>query len=63
MVILGAASILLLFYDGYDKSDDIINTIGGIFGLCICLFPCNPDSPDTVVQIEKLFVGTFQLPI
>lgn len=40
MIILGAASILLMFYDGYDKVDDIINTIGSIFGLGICLFPC-----------------------
>lgn len=63
MVILGAASILLLFYDGYEKSDDIINTIGGIFGLGICLFPCNPDSLEAIAQVEKLFVGTFQLPI
>ena len=57
MVILGAASILLLFYDGYEKSDDIINTIGGILGLCICFFPCMG------VRGAGPLVGTFQLPI
>ena len=41
MIILGSASFLLMYYDGYDKIDDILNTIAGIFGLCICLFPCS----------------------
>lgn len=54
MIILGAASILLMFYDGYDKVDDIINTIGSIFGLGICLFPCWNRMPK---------VGTFMLPV
>lgn len=40
MIILGAASILLMFYHGYDIIDDILNTAAGIFGLGICLFPC-----------------------
>lgn len=40
MIILGSASILLMYYDGYDKTDDILNTIAGILGLCICFFPC-----------------------
>ena len=40
IIILGSASILLMYYDGYDKVDDILNTIAGILGLCICLFPC-----------------------
>jgi hypothetical protein len=54
MIILGAASILLMFYDGYDKADDILNTIAGILGLIICLFPCEYDA-------EK--VGVFQTPV
>lgn len=54
MIILGAASILLMFYDGYDKTDDILNTTAGVFGLLICLFPC-------WTNIEK--VGTFQIPV
>jgi hypothetical protein len=54
MIILGAASVLLMFYDGYDKTDDILNTIAGIFGLLICLFPCWTNA-------EK--VGTFQAPV
>lgn len=41
MIILGAASILLMYYDGYDKIDDILNTAAGILGLCICFFPCS----------------------
>lgn len=39
MIILGSASILLIAYKGYEKKDDILNTIAGIFGLLILLFP------------------------
>ena len=39
MVILGSAGMLLMNYKGYTKVDDIINTITGIAGLCICAFP------------------------
>lgn len=39
MIILGAAGILLYSYNGYEKVDDIICTLAGIFGLGICLFP------------------------
>ena len=53
MIILGAASILLMCYKGYEKIDDIINTLTGIAGLCICIFPCMT-TPDH-------YVGTFQL--
>lgn len=41
MIILGSSSMLLISYKGYDKLDDIILTLSGIFGLGICLFPCN----------------------
>ena len=54
MIILGSASILLMYFDGYDRVDDIINTIAGMFGLLICLFPCEHEA-------EK--VGTFQIPV
>lgn len=55
MIILGASSVLLMYYDGYDKTDDILNTITGIFGLMICLFPC---------YIEGMqYVGTFRTPV
>ncbi len=54
MIILGACSIFLMFYDGYDKVDDILNTIAGFFGLLICLFPCGYDAE---------MVGTFQTPV
>lgn len=54
MIILGAASMLLICYQGYDYWDNLLNTIAGIFGLGICLFPCaNP---------AETVVGTFQLP-
>jgi hypothetical protein len=56
MIILGAAGILLVCYDGYDKQDAIICTLAGIFGLCICVFPCSND-----IDPHQL-VGTFQLP-
>lgn len=55
MIIMGLASGLLMYYDGYDKTDDILNTITGILGLCICLFPC---ANDTLKH-----VGTFQIPV
>ena len=57
MIILGAASILLMFYDGYDKTDDVMNTIGSIFGLGICLFPCNYFG-----NSGPAYVGTFSIP-
>jgi hypothetical protein len=55
MLILGMASALLMYYDGYDKVDDILNTITGFLGICICIFPCSHDTLE--------YVGTFQLPV
>lgn len=55
MIILGASSILLMCYRGYTWIDDLINTITGIFGLGICLFP-------TWTSTAPL-VGTFQVPV
>ena len=52
MIILGAASIILMCYSGYDIQDDIICTLAGIAGLLICLFPCSAVSG---------LVGTFHL--
>lgn len=54
MGILIASSIILMCYKGYDKQDDIILSLSGLMGLCICLFPTS--SP----LYER--VGTFQLP-
>lgn len=53
MGILISASILLMCYKGYNLQDDIILTLSGIFGLCICLFP-------TYSSMNEL-VGTFQV--
>ena len=53
MIILGSASFLLMSYKGYEKKDDIINTLAGICGLGICVFPCAAALPR---------VGTFNLP-
>ena len=55
MIILGSASFLLCTYKGYNTFDDIINTLAGIFGIGVCLFPCWTSKYD--------FVGTFQLPV
>lgn len=64
MIILGAAGVLLISYKGYDKHDDIICTLAGLFALCICLFPCATE--DLIVHWPALnlptVVGTFQLP-
>ena len=58
MIILGASSFLLIAYKGYDKQDDIISTLAGIFGLMICLFPTEP-----TFQPHLENIGTFQLPV
>jgi hypothetical protein len=55
MIIMGLASGLLMYYDGYDKVDDILNTIAGIFGMLICLFPC--------WHSTLKYVGTFNTPV
>ena len=55
MIILGSAGILLMCYHGYDTVDDTLNTCAGLFGLCICLFPCT--GPSKLVDL----VGTFQI--
>ena len=54
LMILGSASFLLFSYKGYERIDDIINSIAGAFGLLICLFPCE-------WYYDK--VGTFQVPV
>ena len=62
MGILIAASILLMCYRGYEKTDDVINTLTGIAGLCICLFPCS--NPEMYAKgLIPEYVGTFQLPV
>jgi hypothetical protein len=53
MIILGAAGILLFTYNGYDRMDDILNTLAGAFALGICLFPC---------AAETGLIGTFRIP-
>ena len=55
MIILGAASVLLMCYEGYDLQDDIILCLSGLFGLFICLFPTYCSWLDNV--------GTFQVPV
>ena len=56
MIILGSASILLMCYHGYDWVDDGLNTCGGIFGLGICIFPCQGYAK----MLDE--VGTFLIP-
>lgn len=54
MIVLGSASMLLISYKGYEKTDDILLTCSGIAGLGICLFPCG-------VTGETGEVGTFMI--
>jgi hypothetical protein len=54
MIILGSAGILLMCYHGYDKVDDIINTLAGVFGIGICIFPCRLKS-----MTHDEHIGTF----
>ena len=56
--VLVPACIVLMSYIGYDRRDNIITTLNGLFGLGIVLFPCKVDwIPDGSP------VGFFQLPI
>lgn len=55
MIILGSSGILLMCYRGYTWVDDLINTLTGIFALCICLFPCFNGGRGNI--------GTFQVPV
>ena len=57
MIILGAAGMLLMSYKGYDKQDDIVCTLAGIFGLLICIFPCDKSG-----EYFNEIVGTFAIP-
>lgn len=62
MIILGSAGLLLVSYKGYDRHDDIICTIAGVFAIGICLFSCG--TKDLVVRWQWLTndtVGTFQI--
>ena len=63
MIILGSAGLLLFSYKGYDKQDDIVCTIAGVFGLGICLFSCGTE--DLIARWAELaeltHVGTFQI--
>lgn len=62
MIILGAAGLLLICYHGYDKTDDILNTLAGIMALGICLFPCKAAYvPEGCISWEP--VGTFLIPM
>lgn len=56
--ILVPASLVLITYVGYDRLDNIITSLSGVFGLGIVLFPCKvswiePGTP----------VGFFQVPM
>lgn len=63
MIILGSAGLLLFSYKGYDKQDDIICTIAGVFALGICLFSCAiEDLSERWLELATLTnVGTFQI--
>ena len=56
--ILVPACIVLMSYIGYDCRDNVLNTLTGLFGLGIVLFPCKVDWIPDVSP-----VGFFQLPI
>lgn len=40
-MVLTAASIVLMCYDGYEFIDNLVTTSSGVFGLLVVLFPCN----------------------
>jgi len=57
--VLVPASIVLILYIGYDKLDNIITTLSGIFGLGIVLFPTRVSWIDDPTAP----VGFFQVPM
>ena len=63
MIILGSAGLLLFSYKGYDKQDDIVCTVSGIFALGICLFSCGTE--ELIARWPEVanlsYVGTFQI--
>ena len=63
MIILGSAGLLLFSYKGYDRQDDIVCSIAGVFALGICLFSCATKGLITrwfeLSELTK--VGTFQI--
>lgn len=63
MIILGSAGLLLFSYKGYDRQDDIVCTIAGVFALSICLFSCGTeDLIERWAELAKFtYVGTFQI--
>ena len=58
--ILTTAAIVLMCYKGYDKRDELVTTISGIFGLMIVIFPCDCSVAE---KVSGNIVGFFQLPI
>ena len=58
--ILTTAAIVLMCYKGYDKKDELVTTISGIFGLMIVIFPCECSVAE---KVTGNIVGFFQLPI
>lgn len=58
VAILTAASIVLMSYEGYDRLDNIITTLSGVFGLGVVLFPCAVSW-----MPADSFVGFFQIPM
>ena len=54
--VLTTAAVILMCYKGYDKWDNLITTLSGVFGIMIVLFPCK-------CILSEVKVGFFQLPI
>lgn len=56
--VLMPACLVLITYVGYDRIDNIVTTLSGLFGLGIVLFPCHVSW-----FAAGTHVGFFQLPI
>lgn len=58
VAVLCPAALVLISYIGYNRTDNIITSLSGIFGLGIVLFPCSVSWLP-----EGTRVGFFQIPI
>lgn len=56
--VLTPASLVLMLYIGYNKTDNLVTSLSGLFGLGVVLFPC---SVSWIPEGTK--VGFFHLPI
>ncbi len=62
-MVLTAASIVLITYVGYDWRDRLVNSLSGVFGILIVLFPCADSNGVYETMNITATAGYFQTPV